>query len=71
MGELLEEQTAAEAGDNQRPRILGWEPHERLVEQNLHSLLAALRVSEAPKLASVAVALSQERDRVVEEPLAE
>eukprot|EP00321_Phaeocystis_globosa_P000392 CAMPEP_0118837192 /NCGR_PEP_ID=MMETSP1162-20130426/61590_1 /TAXON_ID=33656 /ORGANISM="Phaeocystis Sp, Strain CCMP2710" /LENGTH=524 /DNA_ID=CAMNT_0006769061 /DNA_START=267 /DNA_END=1837 /DNA_ORIENTATION=+ len=68
---LLEEEAAAEARQDERPATSRGEARHRLVEHHLHRRVPPVRVAEAPKLAPVAVALSQVRDGVVEEPVLE
>ena len=68
---LLEEEAAAEARQDEWPATSRGEARHRLVEHHLHRRVPPVRVAEAPKLAPVAVALSQVRDGVVEEPVLE
>mmetsp|Transcript_48403 Transcript_48403/g.104897 ORF Transcript_48403/g.104897 Transcript_48403/m.104897 type:complete len:320 (-) Transcript_48403:1638-2597(-) len=70
VAKLLVEQPAPERGDDERLLGRGRVARKRLLHHHLHRLLAPAGVPEAPKLAAVAVALAQKRDRVVEEPLA-
>ena len=70
VAKLLKEEAAAKARNNERPAAPRREARERLVHHHLHRRVASVRVAEAPKLAPVAIAFAQVRDRVVEEPVA-